>query len=170
MGEAGLGEGGHLLQELHVDGVGLERALQVGQGQARGEGLLKQEPGVGMLAGMKGISTVCTRLKYKEKAETKKGLEQESVQEHEHLKVRIVLRKESKRIRAETYSSCRCKRVRAYLSWKSRGKEGGKGFVLTWKPRKQTERWTWVERYLLLHLPSPPPSPSFTLFLQILFA
>ena len=32
-----------------------------------------------------------------------------------------------------------------YLSWKSRGKDGGKGFVLTWKPKKQMDRWTWAQ-------------------------
>ena len=37
--------GGDLLEELHVDGVGLEGALQVGQRQARRERLLEQEPG-----------------------------------------------------------------------------------------------------------------------------
>ena len=28
------------------------------------------------------------------------------------------------------------------LSWNRRGKEGGKGFVFTWNPRKQMDRWT----------------------------
>ena len=27
-----------------------------------------------------------------------------------------------------------------YLSWKRRGKDGGKGFVLTWKPKKQIDK------------------------------
>ena len=37
-----------------------------------------------------------------------------------------------------------------YLSWKRRGKDGGKGFVLTWKPKKQIDRCTWVKN--LRHL------------------
>ena len=31
----------------------------------------------------------------------------------------------------------------SYLSWNKRGNDGGKGLVLTWKPRKQIDRWTW---------------------------
>ena len=31
----------------------------------------------------------------------------------------------------------------SYLSWNSKGNDGGKGLVLTWKPRKQIDRWTW---------------------------
>ena len=69
----------YVLETELVEGLN-EAYLQVGQGQAGGEGLLEHEPG------------------------------------HE-----------------EEVGG-------GYLSWKRRGKEGGKGFVFTWNPRKQMER------------------------------